>query len=93
MVSLVVALSTFTLLWMHRYNLYPDNFSIFPNRNLLLGCHLWSRTESDTTEATERQQQQQSLSHVQLFCDPMDCSKPGSSVLHYLPEFAQIHVL
>ena len=22
----------------------------------------------------------QSLSHVQLFCDPMDCSKPGSSV-------------
>ena len=25
-------------------------------------------------------------------CDPMDCSKPGSSVLHYLPEFAQIHV-
>ena len=25
-------------------------------------------------------------------CDPMDCSKPGSSVLHYLLEFAQIHV-
>ena len=24
--------------------------------------------------------------------DPMDCSTPGSSVLHYLPEFAQIHV-
>ena len=24
-------------------------------------------------------------------CDPMDCSTPGSSVLHYLPEFAQIH--
>ena len=23
--------------------------------------------------------------------DPMDCA-PGSSVLHYLPEFAQIHV-
>ena len=22
----------------------------------------------------------------------MDCSKPGSSVLHCLPEFAQIHV-
>ena len=22
----------------------------------------------------------------------MDCSTPGSSVLHYLPEFAQIHV-
>ena len=25
-------------------------------------------------------------------CDPMDCSMPGSSVLHYLLEFAQIHV-
>ena len=33
----------------------------------------------------------QLLSHVWL-CDPMDCSMPGSSVLHYLPEFAQIHV-
>ena len=35
--------------------------------------------------------------HVQLLscfwlCDPMDRSIPGSSVLHYLPEFAQIHV-
>ena len=25
-------------------------------------------------------------------CDPTDCSTPGSSVLHYLLEFAQIHV-
>ena len=25
-------------------------------------------------------------------CDPMDCSMPGSPVLHHLPEFAQIHV-
>ena len=24
--------------------------------------------------------------------DPMDCSMPGSSVLHYLLEFAQTHV-
>ena len=27
------------------------------------------------------------------FCDPMDCSMPGSSVSHYLPEFAQIQIL
>ena len=27
------------------------------------------------------------------FCDPMDCSIPGFPVLHYLPEFAQTHVL
>ena len=32
-----------------------------------------------------------SLNHVQL-CDPMDCSTPGSFVLHYPPEFAQTHV-
>ena len=25
-------------------------------------------------------------------CDPIDYSTPHSSVLHYLPEFAQIHV-
>ena len=25
-------------------------------------------------------------------CNPMDCSTPGFSVPHYLPEFAQIHV-
>ena len=26
------------------------------------------------------------------FCNPIDCSTPGFPVLHYLPEFAQIHV-
>ena len=26
------------------------------------------------------------------FCDSMDCSTPGSSILHYIPEFAQTHV-
>ena len=34
----------------------------------------------------------QLLSHVQPFATPMNCSTPGSSVLHHLPEFAQIHV-
>ena len=27
-----------------------------------------------------------------ILCNPMDCSTPGSSVLHHLPEFAQTHV-
>ena len=36
----------------------------------------------------------QSLSQVQLFVsDSMDCSMPGFPVFHYLPEFAQTHVL
>jgi len=25
-------------------------------------------------------------------CEPMNCSTPGSSVLHYFPELAQIHI-
>ena len=33
----------------------------------------------------------QSLSCVRL-CDPMNCSTPGFPFLHYLLEFAQIHV-
>ena len=28
----------------------------------------------------------------QTLCDPMDCSTPGSPVLHYHPEFTQTHV-
>ena len=27
-----------------------------------------------------------------ILCDPMDCSRPSSSVFHYLLEFAQIYV-
>ena len=29
----------------------------------LVGCHLWGRTESDTTDATEQQQQQGGSDH------------------------------
>ena len=32
------------------------------------------------------------LSNWTELCDPMGCSTPSSSVLHYLPEFSQIHV-
>ena len=34
----------------------------------------------------------QSLSHVQLFATPIDCSMPSSSVLYHLLKLAQIHV-
>ena len=27
-----------------------------------------------------------------MLCNPMDCNMPGFPVLHYLPEFVQIHV-
>ena len=35
-------------------------------RGSLVGCHLWGRTESDTTEATKQQQQQMYLGLKQL---------------------------
>ena len=34
----------------------------------------------------------QLLSHVQLLCDPMDCSMPSFPVHHQLPEFTHTHV-
>ena len=34
----------------------------------------------------------QSLSHVQLFVTPIDCSMPSSPVLHCLLEFPQTRV-
>ena len=34
----------------------------------------------------------QLLSHLLTLGNPTDCSAPGFSVLHYLPEFAQTHV-
>ena len=35
----------------------------------------------------------QSVKSCPTLCNPMDCSTPGFPVLHYLPEFAQFHVL
>ena len=32
------------------------------------------------------------LIHVRLLCNPMDCSTPGFSVHHHVPELAQTHV-
>ena len=51
-------------------------------RGSLVGCHLWGRTKSDTTEATSQQQQQQCV-HAQSWptlCNSMFGSLPGSSV-------------
>ena len=33
-----------------------------------MGCRLWGCTESDTTEATQQQQQQELLKHMELEC-------------------------
>ena len=37
-------------------------------RRSLVGCRLWGRTESDTTEVTQQQQQQHECFHILIFC-------------------------
>ena len=44
-------------------------------------CSPWGHKESDTTEQLNNSVVAVLLlSHIQLFCDPMQCSRPGSSV-------------
>ena len=47
-------------------------------RGSLVGCRLWGRTESDTTEATQQRQQQRGF--------------PGGSVLKNLPAMQETRV-
>jgi len=58
-------------------------------RGSLVGCRLWGRTESDTTEVAQQQQQATSIGtwyvcsvaqSCATLCDPIDCSPPGSSI-------------
>ena len=37
-----------------------------PGMGSLVGCHLWGRTESDTTEAMQQQQQQSLDSNLSI---------------------------
>ena len=53
--------------------------------------YFYSHFTDEETEVHKFSAQVQSLSCVWL-CDPMNCSMPASSVLPYLPDFAQTHV-
>ena len=53
---------------------------------LMQGIWLWFQAWGDSTCCYSVTQS------YQTFRDPMDCSTPGFSVLHHLPEFAQTHV-
>ena len=58
-------------------------------RQVSMSEELWER------ERGRERQRERCCSVTKLcptLCDPMDCSMLGSSVLHYFPEFAQIHV-
>ena len=54
-----------------------------PGKNSGVGCHFLLHLTPISSV--------QSLSPVQL-CDPMNCSTPGLSVHHQVPEFTQTHV-
>ena len=82
-----------TWLWIHRANSFSTNFPISSSFVIyMLGlfgfsCSPWLFTHIVNWLVT--------YVVVQLcptLCDPMDCSMPGFSVLHFLPEFAQTHV-
>ena len=47
-------------------------------RQSLVGCHLWGRTESDTTDSTQRQQQQPSVQSrcIEMLSVLVACSIP-----------------
>ena len=55
-------LSDFTFTFMHWRRKWQPTPVFLPGesqgRRSLVGCHLWGRTESDMTEATQQQQQQ-----------------------------------
>ena len=50
---------------------------------VMYGCESWTIKKAEWVKVTQS---------CPTVCDPMDCSQPGSSVLHYLLEFAQTHV-
>ena len=64
--------------------------SSLPFQNHLLGALATSLSKGFTSQCTAAVVRVAKLRpHL---CDPMDCSTPGFFVLHYLLEFAQVHV-
>ena len=59
-----------------------------PGTGSLVGCCLWDRTESDTTEVMQQQQQQQLL-YLSKNCIHVD-EGPSSSHLHVVPLSSEI---
>ena len=55
-------------------------------------AELGSRENKSKDDRIQLGRRRQLLFSLTL-CDPMDCSMPGFTVLHCLPEFAQIHVI
>ena len=69
-------LSDFTFTFLHWRRKWQPTPVFLPGesqgRGSLVGCRLWGRTESDTTEATSQQQQQ----HLKRLWDRLLCPSP-----------------
>ena len=65
--------------------LFPYVFGTV-SQNCLRDCLLLVNPQSVQVSSV------QLLSHVWLFCHPINCSTPGLPVHHQLPEFTQTHV-
>ena len=64
------------------FSSYSNGYSLtlFYNLVLLLSAVAWMYLSSSLAELCT------------TLCDPMDCSTPAFPAIHYLLEFAQIHV-
>ena len=62
-----------------------------PVQNRVMSVGVWAKEPKWCPNSTTEKECSVAKSCSTL-CDPMDCSTPGSSVLHYLSKFAQIHV-
>ena len=66
-----------------------SNALLFPKHSVFL---LWASIQYFLFIASKQFVVFQSFKSYLTLCKPKDCSTPSSSVLHYLPEFAHIHV-
>ena len=58
-----------------------------PGRGSLVGCHLWGRTELDTTEATQQQQQQYTACYLQSVDADLSVSMSSLQSLDLIASF------
>ena len=65
----------------------------FQGRGSLVGCHLWGRTESDTTEATQQQQQQLRATRRQSYMNFCVKVKPILKILYTYAKLLPRYIL
>ena len=75
--------------WSFSFNVSPSNEGVRGYN--VPGTGLWDKLDK-LSQVLNRAFSYCCLEQCLTLCDPMNCSTRGFPVLHYLPEFAQIHV-